>query len=314
MPTAPDRVEGLARRVLAGDRRALGRALSLAETDDAAGAALCRRIGRFPTVAPVLGFTGAPGAGKSTLVNAYVALLRGEGLTVAVLAVDPTSPFTGGAILGDRIRMIEHLGDEGVFVRSLAAHGHLGGLTATVDRLVALVDAAGWDRIVLETVGTGQSETQLADVADVNIMVMAPGQGDDVQVMKAGALEAADILVVNKSDLPQANRVVRQLGEMNRLAHGGGSPVPVISAVALDGRGVAELHQCIAKRLAARLPRGDADVARRLLDEVGHRLRQRLANRHAAAVDSLCHDIRTGVISLHEGAAQLEALLLGTDR
>ncbi len=162
---------------------------------------ICASAGR----AAVIGFTGAPGAGKSTLIDAYIGGARARGRTVAVAAVDPSSPISGGAILGDRVRMQRHAEDPGVFIRSVASRGHLGGLWENIHRIVDVMDAAGRDVIIIETVGTGQSEVEVAEIADVCVVVNAPNMGDDVQAMKAGVLEIADVLVVNKADLPLAS-------------------------------------------------------------------------------------------------------------
>ena len=202
---------GLLARLLAGQTAALARAISIVERDGPTVSALLKAIQPHLGRAIVVGFTGPPGAGKSTLVNAFIGEMRGRGRTVAVAAVDPSSPITGGAVLGDRIRMAEHTMDAGVFIRSLASRGHLGGLSASAARVADLMDAAGFDVIVLETVGAGQSEVEMAEMADVRIVISAPGLGDDVQAIKAGILEIADILVVNKSDLPLAKRTVGQL-------------------------------------------------------------------------------------------------------
>ena len=174
---------------------------------------ICPRVGR----ATVIGFTGPPGAGKSTLIDAYIAALRTRGHSVAVAAVDPSSPISGGAVLGDRMRMRRHAEDSGVFIRSVASHGHLGGLSESIHRIVDAMDAAGRDFIIIETVGTGQSEVEVVEIADMCVVVNAPNMGDEVQAMKAGILEIADVLVVNKADLPLAQRTTKQLTNMLEL-------------------------------------------------------------------------------------------------
>ncbi|NMG30084.1 methylmalonyl Co-A mutase-associated GTPase MeaB [Aromatoleum evansii] len=233
--------EGLAPdAILAGSRAALARALTAVENDaagaDALLASLAVRTGR----AHVVGITGAPGAGKSTLINALLGELLARGKRVAVVAVDPSSPVSGGALLGDRVRMGAHGGDERVFIRSLSSRGHLGGLSRTTARVVDLFDAAGFDVVVVETVGVGQSEVEIAQLADTRIVVCAPGLGDEVQAIKAGVLEIADILVVNKADSPLAAATVRDL-EMRGSARGEGWQVPVLAAVATSGEGVTGL-------------------------------------------------------------------------
>ena len=220
----------------AGNRAALARAITLAENNTPQTGNLLQQIAPDLGRATVVGFTGAPGAGKSTLVGAIVKSLRIRGKTVGVIAVDPSSPLTGGAVLGDRIRMSEHSDDDGVFVRSLASRGHLGGLSRSASHVIDVMDAYGMDYIVLETVGAGQSEVEVADIADVKIVVCAPGLGDDVQAIKAGILEIADILVVNKADNPLAERTARQLEA--RTTGAIGKKVPVMKTIALEGEGL----------------------------------------------------------------------------
>ncbi len=205
-------------------------------------AALTPHLGR----ALVVGFTGPPGAGKSTLVNAYVEALRRAGKTVGIIAVDPSSPVSGGAILGDRLRMTATLADDAVFMRSLASGGHLGGLCPAAVRVIDALDGAGKDVIVLETVGTGQSEIDVADVADVRVVLSAPGLGDDIQAMKSGLLEIADVLVVNKADRPGAEETLSQLTSALSLRSGAAAPA-VLKTCAVDQTGVAELAAEIAR-------------------------------------------------------------------
>jgi LAO/AO transport system kinase len=211
--------EALARAMLAGDRRALARLLTAVENEregvDAALAALYPHTGR----AWVIGITGAPGTGKSTLVNALAKAYRARGKTVGIIAVDPTSPFTGGAILGDRIRMRDLSGDEGIFIRSMATRGSLGGLARATRDAVRVLDAGGFEIILVETVGAGQNEVAIVRTAHTTIVVEAPGLGDEVQAIKAGILEIADVLVVNKADHPGAANTVRALRTMLELGH-----------------------------------------------------------------------------------------------
>jgi LAO/AO transport system kinase len=245
-------VTALVERLLAGDRRALARLLTLVEDGDpglqrAVVAALHPRAGQ----ARLIGITGSPGVGKSTVTSALVGALRGRGRRVAVLAVDPSSPLTGGALLGDRIRMQDHHGDEGVFVRSMAARGHLGGLAAAVPAAALVADAAGFDDVVLETVGVGQSEVDVAAMADTTLLVLAPGLGDSVQAAKAGILEIADVLVVNKADQPGAGRLESELRGMLELGHAVSSHdstawiPPLLRTVAVRGEGMSELLDAI---------------------------------------------------------------------
>jgi LAO/AO transport system kinase len=204
----------LAAATLAGDRRALARLLTSVESRTPAAEAALRILHPRAGGAHVIGVTGAPGAGKSTLVSALVREMRARGRSVAVVAVDPSSPITGGAILGDRVRMQEHATDDSVFIRSMAARGHAGGIAATTDSVVTVLDAAGFDAVIVETVGTGQSEVEVAATADTTVVVEAPEMGDEIQAIKAGLLEVADIVVVSKGDRPGAERTANLLRSM----------------------------------------------------------------------------------------------------
>lgn len=257
-----------------GNRLALARVLSALEGFAPAAPALLQTLAPHLGRAVVIGVTGPPGAGKSTLVNGYVTALRQAGSRVAVVAVDPSSPISGGAILGDRIRMSAALDDEGVFVRSLAAQGHLGGLTPAAVRMIDAFDAAGFDRIILETVGTGQNEIDIAEIADCRIVVAAPGLGDDVQAMKSGLLEIADILVVNKGDRPGADETLQQLVGALSIRAGAAALVPVLKVTAITGEGVATLVTTV-NRLMENRP-AEPVAARR-------RRRARYLIAHAAA-------------------------------
>jgi LAO/AO transport system ATPase len=229
----------LADRILAGDRRAIARAISAVENETAEApgirAALASRLGH----ARVVGITGPPGAGKSTLINALIGGFLARGRTVAVVAVDPSSPVSGGAVLGDRVRMTEHQADERVFIRSLATRGHLGGLTRTIRAVVEVLDAARYDVVILETVGTGQSEVEIAGVAQTRLVVCPPDLGDEVQAIKAGVFEIADIFVVNKSDRPLAIRAEQELLGMLAFRKRSAWTPPVLRTVATTGEGVA---------------------------------------------------------------------------
>jgi LAO/AO transport system kinase len=268
-------VAALVDRLLAGDRRALARLLTLVEdgapeVQREVVASLHPRAGRCR----LIGITGAPGVGKSSVASALVGALRQRGRRVAVLAVDPSSPLTGGALLGDRIRMQEHHGDEGVFVRSMAARGHLGGLAAAVPSAALVADAAGFDDVVLETVGVGQSEVDVAAMADTTLVVLAPGLGDSVQAAKAGILEIADVLVVNKADQPGAGRLEAELRGMLELGHAVASSGDTGSAaadawmpmllrtVAVRGEGISELLDAIDQHGQV-VARGDAQARAR---------------------------------------------------
>jgi LAO/AO transport system ATPase len=232
---------GLAERIAAGDRRAIARAISAMENETAQApgirAALAGRLGH----AHVVGVTGPPGAGKSTLVNGLIGGFLARGRTVAVVAVDPSSPVSGGAVLGDRVRMTEHQADERVFIRSLATRGHLGGLTRTIRAVVEVLDAAHYDVVILETVGTGQSEVEIAGIAQTRLVVCPPDLGDEVQAIKAGVFEIADIFVVNKSDRPFAVRAEQELLGMLALRKPSAWTPPVLRTVATTGDGLAAL-------------------------------------------------------------------------
>jgi LAO/AO transport system kinase len=232
----------LADAILAGDVRALARAATLIEAQTEAGRELSRILFRASGKALTVGITGAPGAGKSTLVNSLIGAYRAAGNTVGVVAVDPSSPFTRGALLGDRVRMLEHHADAGVFIRSMATRGRLGGIAATTLDLVLLLDAAGRQVVLIETVGVGQDELDIAHLADVTLVVLTPGAGDDIQAIKAGILEVADIIVINKADLPGADRLAEQILESQSLLdspHALHSPVCKTSVVA--GTGIQQL-------------------------------------------------------------------------
>jgi LAO/AO transport system kinase len=238
--------EDLANRFRSGDTRALARAISLVERRDPSVRTLektLREEGRTPGV---VGFTGAPGTGKSTLVDGVVALLRQQGSSVAVLATDPNSPYTGGAILGDRIRMQRHALDPKVFIRSMGARGHLGGLSLATREAIRLFGSFGFEEVLLETVGVGQSELEVAAVADTTVVVLTPNLGDGVQMIKAGILEIADIFVVNKADLDGHARVLTELRSMLSLAPKGTWQPPILSTIAARQEGVRELWEAVA--------------------------------------------------------------------
>lgn len=254
-----DAIPVLAERVRAGDARAIARAMSLVEDETAAGAALVRAIHPDSGRAHLIGVTGAPGAGKSTLVDRLIAEIRQSGRTVGVIAVDPTSPFTGGAILGDRVRMNTHAGDAGVFIRSMATRGQLGGLARATADLALILDVAGKDIVIIETVGVGQDEVDIVRTADVAIVVLVPGTGDDVQAIKAGIMEIADIYVVNKADREGADRLVQAIAanlSLQTFADGAWQP-PILKTDATGGVGITPLLDAVSRFLDRPQPRRD---------------------------------------------------------
>jgi LAO/AO transport system kinase len=288
----------LAEKLLAGDRRSLARALSRVEAGGSEGRAIV--VDLFPHAggAHIVGFTGSPGTGKSTLVNAVTREWRKRGKTVAIVAVDPTSPFTGGAVLGDRIRMGEHSGDPGVFIRSMASRGSLGGLARATGDMVTLLDAAGFDYVLVETVGAGQTEVEIAKEAETIVVVEVPGLGDEVQAIKAGLLEIADVFAVNKADHPQANQTALGLRMMMDIANKEylWKP-PIVKTIATRGEGISDLADEILRHraflgasglLAQRRRQRAADEFRRILrEELFNRLRVQVGGRYEEAIERI---------------------------
>jgi LAO/AO transport system kinase len=228
-------------KILAGDLRALARAATAVENRRPEAETLLQELFPHTGKSEVIGITGSPGAGKSTLVDRFIRELRNENNAVGVLAVDPTSPYTGGAILGDRIRMLAHHADEGVFIRSMATRGWLGGVAAATTDMAVLLDAAGKDVVLVETVGVGQDEVEIARLADVTVVVLVPGMGDDVQAIKAGIMEIADVFVINKSDQAGADQLEREIKATQSLStRKDGWVPPIVRTVASDGQGITE--------------------------------------------------------------------------
>lgn len=242
------RASELAQRLLAGDRRATARLITLVENNEPGVERALAEIFPHTGKAHLIGITGPPGAGKSTMTDKLIGIARAQGKKVGVICVDPSSPFSGGAILGDRIRMQEHSADSNVFIRSIGTRGGSGGLSRSTQEVAMLLDASGYDLVILETAGVGQTELGILEVAHTIMVVLVPESGDDIQMMKAGILEIADILAVNKSDRQGSDHIVKELSAMLELAHGNSAwAIPVLKTVAESGKGVAEVFDAMCK-------------------------------------------------------------------
>jgi LAO/AO transport system kinase len=275
----------LAERVLEGDKRALARAITLIESNDPAGWELVREVYPHTGRARIVGFTGPPGVGKSTIIGALTARLREADREIGVLSIDPSSPFTRGALLGDRIRLSEHFLDPGVFIRSMASRGALGGLSEHALQAALAMDAAGKDDVLLETVGVGQGEIDIVDHADTIVLALMPGSGDSIQALKAGVMEIPDLIVVNKADHPMTDTMVREIRSVLSLADDeGGWQVPILRTEAAKGEGIEELATKIDEHRAHIEAEGTLERrrARNLRNEVlgiaAARLRRRLTD------------------------------------
>jgi LAO/AO transport system kinase len=276
----------LIRGALAGDRAAIARLISLVEAggDDASGA--IAQLHPHTGTAYTVGITGAPGAGKSTLTDRLVARLRRDDIEVGVLAIDPTSPFTGGAILGDRVRMQDHATDDGVFIRSMATRGHHGGLSLAAPQAVRVLDAAGTPWVIIETVGVGQVEVEIAGAADTTVVVVNPGWGDAVQTSKAGLLEIADVFVVNKADRAGADTAARDLEQMLELSAAREWRPPIVPTVATEDRGIDDLWDAIERHRA--FVESDGRLAARRSARLRGELRAIVADRIAREAGDVC--------------------------
>ena len=312
--------EEWAAKIVTGDRRAIARAISAVENGEAAGVALLKLL--FPKVSPayVIGVTGSPGAGKSTLAEKLAIEYRRHDCRVAIVAVDPTSPFSGGAILGDRMRMQSLSGDEGVFIRSMATRGRLGGLAPGAHDVVTILEAAGCQVVLVETVGVGQDEVEVARLADATALLLVPGMGDDVQTFKAGVMEIADVFVINKADRPGADRVQQEVSAMLSLVprKDAWSP-PIVKTVATTAEGVARLREALdgfrafGDQSALRVKRQQEKWRARLLEmlrqtlfekAVAERLRDGAIDRYVEAVRNHRRDLHSVVEEIVEGSTR----------
>ena len=296
--------------IRAGDVRQLARLISRVENAGSDGERVLRDLGPGQGTAVVLGITGSPGVGKSTTTNALISALRARGQRVAVLAVDPSSPFSGGALLGDRIRMQDHAGDDGVYIRSMASRGHLGGLAAATPQVMRVLDVAGFDVVIIETVGVGQSEIEIAATADSSIVLLAPGMGDGIQAAKAGILEIGDVFAVNKSDRDGADTAVRELRAMIELGTWTGWKPPVVKTVASTGVGIDELLQAVDDHQAWLEASGERRVRRlrRIREEITALVlgaTRRDLQAKSVELDALCVDVLEGRVDAFEAALRL---------
>jgi len=255
-----DTIEPLTEGVLSGDYRSLAKAMTLIEREDPAAERVLADVYGSTGNARIVGITGPPGAGKSTLISGMAKHYRRQHKRIGIVAVDPTSPFSGGAILGDRIRMAELYTDRGVFIRSMATRGFMGGLAKATNDVVDLLDAAGFDMVLVETVGVGQDEVEVIRTVQTNVVVLVPGMGDDIQAIKAGIMEIGDIFVVNKADRPGAEKTVTEVTMMMSLVeeHGDWLP-PIVKTIASRGEGIAELDDALQKHFAYLAASGELD-------------------------------------------------------
>jgi LAO/AO transport system kinase len=289
------------------DERALARAISLLEAGTSEGQPLLQQLRNEVGKARIIGITGSPGSGKSTLTDGLIKVARARGRKVAVIAVDPTSPFSGGAILGDRIRMMQHHQDEGVFIRSMATRGQLGGLAATTLQALVLLDAYGFDDIFIETVGVGQSEIDIVKVADTTVLVLTPGQGDSVQAFKAGIMEIADVFVINKADLPGASRLKREIQAALELGHKNAELPDILETIASQGKGIDELYGAINNHHETLKSSGKLTNLRRQRSrfEITSLLTEQLRLALQNSQDALIDKILNGELTSHQALREL---------
>jgi LAO/AO transport system kinase len=309
--------ESLADRLIAGDKRALARAITLIENDDPAGWELVREV--FPRTgkARIVGLTGPPGVGKSTLIGALTAEMRKADRQVAVLSIDPSSPFTRGALLGDRIRLSDHFLDAGVFIRSMASRGALGGLSEATLQAALLMDASGKDDVFIETVGVGQAEIDIVDHGDTIVLVLMPGSGDSIQALKAGVMEIPDVIVVNKSDHPMTDTMIREIRGVLSLGPATSWRVPIVKTEAAKAEGVAELAEKIAEHREHIEAEGTLEErrARNLRNEVLELAASRMRRRLEASVadDASVRELLDRVVKREIDPASAAKDLLGRD-
>jgi LAO/AO transport system kinase len=318
MPAPGRTAADLAERLLEGDKRALARAISLVENDDPEGWALVREVYPRTGRAQVVGFTGPPGVGKSTLIGRLIELGRAREREIAVLSIDPSSPFTKGALLGDRIRLADHFLDPGVFIRSMASRGSLGGLSEATLQAALLMDASGKDDVFLETVGVGQAEVDIIDHADTIVLALMPGSGDSIQALKAGIMEIPDVIVVNKSDHPLTDTMVREIRGVLSLGPQEGWRVPIVKTEASRGEGIEEVAEKIQEHHAFIREQGTLAERRRrnLMNEVLALAAARLRRRLEAQVrdDESVQELLDEVVARRLDPASAAARLLERER
>jgi LAO/AO transport system kinase len=302
--------DSLVERALTGERRAIARVISLVEDGSPALGRVMKALYPHTGRAYTIGVTGAPGSGKSSLTERIVAHARAAHRAVGVLAIDPSSPFSGGALLGDRVRMQGHATDPDVFIRSMATRGHLGGISLATPEAARVLDAAGKDIVIIETVGVGQAEVEITDACDTTLVVLNPGWGDAVQTAKAGLMEIADVFVVNKADRPGTKETVRELKQMLNLSDAEWKP-PVVATVAIEDKGIEELWAAIDRHRSYQETNGLLDerrrrrIAREIKEIVAERYRQRIETEAAELLKSLTDDVLARAVDPYEAASRV---------